>query len=212
MCFVDKYIKELLKRWWLNFCRAKKSVHVERTRERCFIVKTTLLMWKLSRRCYELDLSLPREHELVVGIVDRDDSTSDDPIGETRIDVERRLMSRHRAHCGLSSRFDRYLFLLLQREVWDQVAFVLGWGIMRGARESCPVRSWTACAASTAWRPPSWLAPRLQWGPWLWRRHLRPRRNSLHWPCCCGGRRWWAGLLFLSTWRADPYFYLANLE
>jgi Ca2+-dependent lipid-binding protein len=52
-------------------------------------------------------LNLPREYQLVISVFDRDESSADDLIGETQIDVENRLLSRHRAHCGISERYDR---------------------------------------------------------------------------------------------------------
>jgi len=43
-----------------------------------------------------------------VQIVDWDLIGSDDLIGETHIDLENRYYSRHRATCGIASRYDVY--------------------------------------------------------------------------------------------------------
>ncbi|XP_074068175.1 fer-1-like protein 4 [Macrotis lagotis] len=55
----------------------------------------------------ELNISLPAETELTVAVFDHDLVGSDDLIGETRIDLENRFYSHHRANCGLASRYDR---------------------------------------------------------------------------------------------------------
>ncbi|XP_040588599.1 fer-1-like protein 4 [Mesocricetus auratus] len=54
----------------------------------------------------ELSISLPAEPELTVAIFDHDLVGSDDLIGETRIDLENRFYSHHRANCGLASQYD----------------------------------------------------------------------------------------------------------
>ncbi|XP_040837053.1 fer-1-like protein 4 [Ochotona curzoniae] len=54
----------------------------------------------------ELNISLPAEPELTVAVFDHDLVGSDDLIGETRIDVENRFYSHHRANCGLASQYD----------------------------------------------------------------------------------------------------------
>ncbi|XP_044517518.1 fer-1-like protein 4 [Gracilinanus agilis] len=54
----------------------------------------------------ELNVSLPAETELLVAVFDHDLVGSDDLIGETRIDLENRFYSHHRAHCGLASHYD----------------------------------------------------------------------------------------------------------
>lgn len=57
-------------------------------------------------RVLELNISLPAEPELTVAVFDHDLVGSDDLIGETRIDVENRFYSHHRANCGLASQYD----------------------------------------------------------------------------------------------------------
>ncbi|KAF4526570.1 hypothetical protein B566_EDAN009586 [Ephemera danica] len=57
-------------------------------------------------RCFEMVVTLPSEYQLKVSVMDRDETGHDDLIGQTLIDIENRLMSRHRAHCGISARYD----------------------------------------------------------------------------------------------------------
>uniref|UniRef100_A0A3B3D8C6 Fer-1 like family member 4 n=1 Tax=Oryzias melastigma TaxID=30732 RepID=A0A3B3D8C6_ORYME len=51
---------------------------------------------------FELSVSFPLETELIISVMDHDLIGSDDIIGETRIDLENRFYSRHRASCGLA--------------------------------------------------------------------------------------------------------------
>lgn len=60
----------------------------------------------LSFRVFELTVSFPLETELVVKVMDHDLVGSDDVIGETRVDLENRFYSRHRASCGLALYYD----------------------------------------------------------------------------------------------------------
>ncbi|XP_014885626.1 fer-1-like protein 4 [Poecilia latipinna] len=55
---------------------------------------------------FELTVSFPLETELVVTVMDHDLVGADDVIGETRIDLENRFYSRHRASCGLALHYD----------------------------------------------------------------------------------------------------------
>nr|XP_009914815.1 PREDICTED: fer-1-like protein 4 isoform X6 [Haliaeetus albicilla] len=54
----------------------------------------------------ELTVSFPMESELTVAIFDHDLLGSDDLIGETKIDLENRFYSKHRANCGVASQYD----------------------------------------------------------------------------------------------------------
>ncbi|KAM9860161.1 fer-1-like protein 4 [Aulostomus maculatus] len=55
---------------------------------------------------FELTVSFPLETELVIRVMDHDMVGSDDVIGETRVDLENRFYSRHRACCGLALHYD----------------------------------------------------------------------------------------------------------
>uniref|UniRef100_A0A4W6CNI3 Fer-1 like family member 4 n=1 Tax=Lates calcarifer TaxID=8187 RepID=A0A4W6CNI3_LATCA len=55
---------------------------------------------------FELTVSFPLETELFVTVLDHDLVGADDVIGETRVDLENRFYSRHRASCGLALYYD----------------------------------------------------------------------------------------------------------
>ncbi|XP_077384701.1 fer-1-like protein 4 isoform X2 [Festucalex cinctus] len=55
---------------------------------------------------FELTVSFPAETELLVRVMDHDLVGTDDLIGETRVDLENRFYSRHRATCGLALYYD----------------------------------------------------------------------------------------------------------
>lgn len=55
---------------------------------------------------FEFTVSFPLETELLVKILDHDLVGVDDVIGETRLDLENRFYSRHRASCGLPLHYD----------------------------------------------------------------------------------------------------------
>lgn len=55
---------------------------------------------------FEFTVSFPLETELQVKVLDHDLVGVDDVIGETRLDLENRFYSRHRASCGLSLYYD----------------------------------------------------------------------------------------------------------
>nr|XP_005986843.1 PREDICTED: fer-1-like protein 4 [Latimeria chalumnae] len=55
---------------------------------------------------FELSVNFPLETELTVSVFDHDMMGSDDLIGETKIDLENRFYSNHRAICGLASQYD----------------------------------------------------------------------------------------------------------
>uniref|UniRef100_A0A8C2F870 Fer-1 like family member 4 n=1 Tax=Cyprinus carpio TaxID=7962 RepID=A0A8C2F870_CYPCA len=56
---------------------------------------------------FELTVSFPLETELTLYVFDHDLVGSDDLIGETRVDLENRFYSRHRAGCGLALHYDK---------------------------------------------------------------------------------------------------------
>uniref|UniRef100_A0A3Q2XY42 Fer-1 like family member 4 n=1 Tax=Hippocampus comes TaxID=109280 RepID=A0A3Q2XY42_HIPCM len=55
---------------------------------------------------FELTVSFPLETELSIRVMDHDMVGADDLIGETRVDLENRFYSRHRATCGLALYYD----------------------------------------------------------------------------------------------------------
>lgn len=57
-------------------------------------------------QCFEVEVTFPQESNLTVQIYDWDLFGSDDLIGETRIDLENRFYSKHRATCGLALHYD----------------------------------------------------------------------------------------------------------
>ncbi|CAI8014042.1 Myoferlin [Geodia barretti] len=56
-------------------------------------------------KMFELKAHLPIDHTLTVTVMDWDRFSADDLIGETKIDLENRFISRHRATCGLPDTF-----------------------------------------------------------------------------------------------------------
>ncbi len=50
---------------------------------------------------FELPATLPYGHTLTISVMDWDRFTRNDLIGSTKIDVENRYYSKHRATCGL---------------------------------------------------------------------------------------------------------------
>ncbi|KAG9353405.1 hypothetical protein JZ751_018000 [Albula glossodonta] len=56
---------------------------------------------------FELTVNFPLETELTLSVFDHDMVGSDDLIGETRIDLENRFYSRHRAGCGIALYYDK---------------------------------------------------------------------------------------------------------
>ncbi|KAM9296863.1 fer-1-like protein 4 [Gastrophryne carolinensis] len=55
---------------------------------------------------FEITVSFPVESELTISIFDHDLVGSDDLIGETKLDLENRFYSNHRANCGLALQYD----------------------------------------------------------------------------------------------------------
>lgn len=60
----------------------------------------------MSLRSFEIQATFPKESLLTILIYDYDLIGSDDLIGETKIDLENRFYSRHRATCGLQSQYE----------------------------------------------------------------------------------------------------------
>lgn len=57
-------------------------------------------------KCFEIEATFPQDSLLTVQVLDWDLVGSDDLIGETRIDLENRFYSKHRATCGLARRYE----------------------------------------------------------------------------------------------------------
>ncbi|XP_027308479.3 fer-1-like protein 6 isoform X1 [Anas platyrhynchos] len=57
-------------------------------------------------RSFEIQATFPKDSLLTVLIYDHDFVGTDDLIGETKIDLENRFYSRHRATCGLQSQYE----------------------------------------------------------------------------------------------------------
>ncbi|KAI4503915.1 hypothetical protein M0802_001318 [Mischocyttarus mexicanus] len=59
-------------------------------------------------RVFEIEAIFPRDYMLSIQVWDHDATTSDDLIGETKIDIENRFYSRHRAKCGLAKTYETF--------------------------------------------------------------------------------------------------------
>lgn len=57
-------------------------------------------------KCFEIEATFPQDSMLSIQVLDWDLFGSDDLIGETKIDLENRFYSRHRATCGLPTRYE----------------------------------------------------------------------------------------------------------
>ncbi|EFN61375.1 Otoferlin [Camponotus floridanus] len=57
-------------------------------------------------KCFEIEATFPQDSLLTVQVLDWDLVGTDDMIGETKIDLENRFYSRHRATCGLTKKYD----------------------------------------------------------------------------------------------------------
>ncbi|CAH1371731.1 unnamed protein product, partial [Tenebrio molitor] len=57
-------------------------------------------------KCFEIEATFPQDSLLTIQIYDWDLVGSDDMVGETKIDLENRFYSRHRATCGLPEKYE----------------------------------------------------------------------------------------------------------
>ncbi|XP_032526397.2 otoferlin-like [Danaus plexippus] len=57
-------------------------------------------------KCFEIEATFPQDSNLTIQVLDWDLVGSDDLIGETKIDLENRFYSRHRATCGLPMKYE----------------------------------------------------------------------------------------------------------
>ena len=56
-------------------------------------------------RVFDFEVIIPHDNMLTIGVYDYDLVGSDDLIGETKIDIENRFFSKHRATCGMSVQY-----------------------------------------------------------------------------------------------------------
>ncbi|XP_015435492.1 PREDICTED: otoferlin-like [Dufourea novaeangliae] len=56
-------------------------------------------------RLFEIEATLPNDYLLTIQVWDYDAMSTDDLIGETKIDLENRFYTRHRATCGISETY-----------------------------------------------------------------------------------------------------------
>ncbi|XP_076634575.1 otoferlin [Colletes latitarsis] len=57
-------------------------------------------------RLFEIEATFPKDHTMIVQVWDYDAASGDDLIGETKIDLENRFYSGHRATCGISKSYN----------------------------------------------------------------------------------------------------------
>lgn len=57
-------------------------------------------------KCFEIEATFPQDSMLTVQVLDWDLVGSDDLIGETKIDLENRFYSKHRATCGIAYKYE----------------------------------------------------------------------------------------------------------
>lgn len=57
-------------------------------------------------KCFEIEAVFPQDSMLTIQVLDWDLVGSDDLIGETRIDLENRFYSKHRANCGIAYKYE----------------------------------------------------------------------------------------------------------
>lgn len=57
-------------------------------------------------KCFEIEATFPQDSLLNIQVLDWDLVGSDDLIGETKIDLENRFYSKHRATCGIALKYD----------------------------------------------------------------------------------------------------------
>lgn len=60
-------------------------------------------------KCFEIEATFPQDSMLTIQVLDWDLVGSDDLIGETKIDLENRFYSKHRATCGIALKYEEYV-------------------------------------------------------------------------------------------------------
>ena len=74
---------------------------------KCFVNEIQSNKVCSKHRSYEFDVTIPHQSLLRIQVWDWDLANVNDKIAETRIDIENRWFSCHRATCGLAKRYDR---------------------------------------------------------------------------------------------------------
>ncbi|XP_055296702.1 otoferlin isoform X2 [Sitodiplosis mosellana] len=59
-------------------------------------------------KCFEIEATFPQDSLLNIQVLDWDLVGSDDLIGETKIDLENRFYSKHRATCGIALKYEEF--------------------------------------------------------------------------------------------------------
>lgn len=92
-----------------------------------FVLKSADLHVHIFCRVFELNVSFPLETELILTVFDHDLVGSDDVIGETRIDLENRFFSRHRAGCGLALYYDKWVTTAADSSITTTIIIIISY-------------------------------------------------------------------------------------
>lgn len=79
---------------------------ISKNKLKLFMFISNLIANSRFLRCFEIEATFPQDSLLTVQVLDWDLVGTDDMIGETKIDLENRFYSRHRATCGLTKKYD----------------------------------------------------------------------------------------------------------
>ena len=82
---------------------AKETVQTITQYESCILLWITIILNRTT--VFDIEATFPMDSLLTVQIFDWDLLSGDDLIGETKIDLENRFYSKHRATCGFSQKF-----------------------------------------------------------------------------------------------------------
>lgn len=86
-------------------------------------------------RSFEFEIQLPIQSLLRIQLWDWDMTSVDDMIAETKIDVENRWFSCHRATCGLPKRYDRLINSLIYINIKYILNFSAGYNAWRDTKK-----------------------------------------------------------------------------
>lgn len=81
-------------------------------------------MWFFLLRSFDIEATFPMDSSLTVSIYDWDLVGTDDLIGETKIDLENRYYSKHRATCGIASTYSLWVLSLLIADYFLNYLFI----------------------------------------------------------------------------------------